>query len=149
MKILKALAFVWLPLVLTTNLVLADVKSSYSKLDPTLRALSQNAISVNTAKALNMLKEVPNQEAMVKTLIRFKENLNGVDALGGKIGSIIGDIGTVDIPLSSLEALSQLDNIVYVEASKKVKPKLDISVPETRATLLRGGTPPAWTGDYW
>jgi subtilisin family serine protease len=146
MKILKALAFVWLPLVLTTNLVLADVKSSYSKLDHTLRALSQNAISVNTARALNMLKEVRNQEAMVKTLIRFKENLNGVDALGGKIRSIIGDIGTVDIPLSSLEALSQLDNIVYVEASKKVKPKLDISVPETRAALLRGGIPSARTG---
>jgi subtilisin family serine protease len=146
LKIQRALALVWLSLVLTTNLVFADTRPNYSKLDPTLRALSQNAISVNKVRALNMLREVPNGEGTVKTLIRFKENLNGVDALGGKIGSVIGDIATVDIPLSSLEALSQLDNIVYVEASKKVKPKLDISVPETRASLLRGGVPPEWTG---
>jgi subtilisin family serine protease len=146
MKILKTIAFLLLSWVLATTLVFADAKPNYSKLDPMLRVLSQKAISLNTAKALNMLKEVPNQESMVKTLIKFKENLNGVDALGGKIGSITGDIATVDIPLSSLEALSQLENIVYVEASKKVKPKLDISVPETRATLLRGGTPPAWSG---
>ena len=146
MKILKALASVLLSWVLTTNPVLADTKSNYSKLDPALRALSQNAISVNKTKALNMLKEIPDQEATVKTLIRFKENLNGVDALGGRVGSIIGDIATVDIPLSSLGALSQLDNIVYVEVSKRLKPKLDISVPETRATLLREDAPPAWTG---
>jgi subtilisin family serine protease len=146
LKILKVLAFVLLSWVLTTNLVLADTKSNDSKLDPALRALSQNAISVNQTKALNMLKEIPDQEATVKTLIRFKENLNGVDALGGKVGSIIGDIATVDIPISSLEALSQLDNIVYVEVSKRLKPKLDISVPKTRANLLRGGTPPQWTG---
>ena len=146
MKILKVLASVLLSWVLTTNPVLADTKANYSKLDPALRTLSQKAIGVNQTKALNMLKEIPDQEATVKTLIRFKENLNGVDALGGKVGSIIGDIATVDIPISSLEALSQLDNIVYVEVSKKLKPKLDISVPQTRANLLRGGTPPQWTG---
>ena len=97
-------------------------------------------------ETLNIFKEIPDQEARVKTLVRFKENLNGVDALGGKIGSIIGDIATVDIPISSLEALSQLDNIVYVEVSKKLKPKLDFSIPQTRANLLREGTPPQWTG---
>jgi len=45
MKILKALAFVLLSLVLTANLVFADTQSNYSKLDPTLRALSQKVIN--------------------------------------------------------------------------------------------------------
>ena len=49
-KILKTLAFVLLSWVLTTNLVLADSKSNDSKLDPTLRVLSQNSISVNKAR---------------------------------------------------------------------------------------------------
>lgn len=146
MKFLKTLTFLLWSLILATSLALADTKTNHSKLDPVLSVLSQKKISVNVARSLNVLKEVTNQETMVKTIIRFKEDLNGVDALGGKVGSMIGDIATVDIPLSSLEALSQLENIVHVKASRKLKPRLNMSIPETKADLLRGGSPPAWTG---
>ncbi len=146
LKILKILASALLLWLLMTSLFLRDAQSNDFKLDLTLRALSQNTISFDKAKSPTLLREIPGQETTIKTLIRFKKNLDGVDALGGKIGSIIGDIATVDIPISSLEALSHLNNIVYVEVSKKLKPKLEISVPQTRANLLREGTPPQWTG---
>ena len=147
MKIFKGISVFLLLFLISINSILAqDTKASDSKLDPMLRILSQKIISVDAAKNIMPLQEIADQEPRVKTIVRFKENLNGVEALSGKIGSIIGDIATVEIPLSSLEALSQLENIIYVEASKKVEPKLNISVPETRATLLRGGTPPVWTG---
>ena len=145
-KIFKRFALFLLSLTLSANLGFAETTSTDSKLDPTLKLLSQKAISISTAKTMNMIKEVPGQEQMVKTIVRFKDNINGIDSLGGRIGFVIGDIATIDIPLSSLEALSQMENIIYVEASRKVKPSLDISVPETGANLLRGGTPPFWTG---
>ena len=145
MRALKNLILLVVTLFSTTS-VFAETETEFSKLDPMLKMLSEKSISVDTARAIRLLKEAPGQEPMVKTIVRFKENLNGVDALGGEIGSIMGDIVTLDIPLNSLENLSRLENIVYVEASKKAGTKVDISVPETRADQLRGGGPPPWTG---
>lgn len=80
------------------------------------------------------------------TILRFEGNLSGVESLGGRIRSIIGDIATVDIPLSAINQISQLPNIIYIEAARQVKPRLNVSVPDTLADTLRSGTPPNWTG---
>ncbi len=146
MRILRNLALLLLSFALSVAPGLAETRSADSRLDPMLKMLSEKTISIKTAKTMNMIKQVQGAEQMVKTIVRFKDNLNGIESLGGKIGSVVGDIATVDIPLNSLKALSQMDNIIYIEASKKVKPSLDISVPETGANLLRGGVPPSWTG---
>ena len=144
-KTVRNLIFL-LAFLLSTTCVFAEAQTDVSKLDPMLKMLSEKAISTSVAKGMRLLREVPGQEPMVRTIVRFKGDLKGIDTVGGKIGSIIGDIATVEIPLNSLESLSQLENIVYVEAAKPLKPQLDISVPKTGADKLRGGSPPLWNG---
>jgi subtilisin family serine protease len=146
MRILRSLALCLIFLAFTTTAGFAGAASPDAKLDPILKMLREKEMSIVSAETMNVVKEVPGGGQMVKTIVRFEGNLNGIESLGGAIGSVMGDVATVDVPLSSLNALSQLDNIIYVEASKKVKPSLDISVPATGADLLRGGVPPSWTG---
>ena len=146
MKLVKRFVFLFLSLTLSSSLGLAGTKPAECKLDPALILLRQQTISVETATTMHMIKEKTNREPLVKTVVKFTGNLSGIEALGGEIGSTIGDIATVDVPLDALEALSQMENVDYVEVSKKVKPKLDISVPQTGANKLRSGTPPAWAG---
>jgi subtilisin family serine protease len=146
MRILKNLTLLLVFYALSATLGFAETNSIDSKIDPMLIMLSQKEIGIDMAKTMNMLKGAPDGGQMVKTIVRFRGNLDGVESLGGTIGSVRGDIAIVDIPLNSLNALSQMDNIIYIEASKKVKPSLDISVPATGADLLRGGIPPLWTG---
>lgn len=117
------------------------------KIDPVLTMMTQGGANLTMPKKRGILKSVPSiQEPLVRTILRFKGSLSGVESLGGRIRSIIGDIATVDIPLSAVNQISQLPNIIYIEAAKMVKPRLDISVPDTGADILRSGTPPNWTG---
>ena len=147
MRISKGLSFFVLFLFFLTIPGFSGGEPIHSKFDPGLRIRWQEAGDVLAKKEMKVRpEEFPPEQATVKTIVKFNENLDGVEKIGGKIGSIIGDIATVQIPLGSLEALSRLENIVYVEAAKKKKPKLRFSVPETGVNLLRGGTPPPWTG---
>ena len=87
------------------------------------------------------------QAAYVETLLRFEgKSLDRVVAAGGQVRSVLGNIATVDIPISALAAISALPEVIYIEAARHQVQRLNFSVPATRATLLRGGTAPAFTG---
>ncbi len=119
-----------------------------AKVDPMLTLITHKGTDLTIAKRHGILKSAPaGQEPWVGTILRFQGSLSGVESLGGKIRAILGDIATVDIPLSAIHPISQLSNIVYIEAAKKLYPRLDVSAPETGAGSLRSGTPPAWTGN--
>jgi subtilisin family serine protease len=115
-----------------------------SKMAPALTIVSQTGVAPASTKALKSL--YPGQGPFVETLVKFQGSLSGVEALGGRVRSIIGDIATVDLPIGALPQVSNLPNIVYIESSKRVKRRLNASVPDTGATLLRSGTPPNWSG---
>lgn len=118
------------------------------KLDPMLRHLPQRVAESARASAPGILKsQVERAEPLVETIIRFQGDLSGIETLGGTIRSVMGDIATVEIPVSSLEAIAQLPNIVYVESSKRVKHRLDASVPATGVSNMRSGTAPNWSGN--
>lgn len=120
---------------------------STGKIDPMLSLMTMKGANLKMAKSQGIVKSAPGvTEPLVGTILRFKGDLSGVESLGGQVRSVIGDIATVDIPLSAVSKVAQLPNIVYIESAKPVKPRLNLSVPETGADTLRSGTAPNWTG---
>lgn len=83
----------------------------------------------------------------ITVIVRFKGDLDNVIALGGIVRSILGDVATVEIPAFQLQSVAALPNVIYIEAPRKLKKRLDASVPATGADQLRSGAPPNWTGN--
>lgn len=118
-----------------------------SKIDPALVMMMQPGANMESARAKGVLKSVEGMaEPVVQTILKFDGDLSGVEFYGGKVRSIIGNIATVDIPLSAIVDIARLSNVSYIEAARLMRPRLDVSVPETNATALRSGTAPDWTG---
>jgi subtilisin family serine protease len=113
--------------------------AEFSRLDPLL--------SSNIRPPVTHLKEKTEGEERVTVIVRFTGEPTEVAALGGVIHSMIGDVATLDLPVAQLQALAALPNVVYVEAPRKLKTKLNVSVPATGADQLRAGSPPDWTGN--
>ena len=74
------------------------------------------------------------QTAYAETLLRFDgKSLDRVVAAGGQVRSVLGNIATVDIPISALAAISALPEVIYIEAARRQVQRLNFSVPATRA----------------
>ena len=88
------------------------------------------------------------QDELVNILVRFNDAnaLDGIRSAGGAVNSVLGNIATVRVPASALEALVSMDEIHYMEAEKQVPQRLTSSVAATRANLLRTGVSPNLTG---
>ncbi len=97
--------------------------------------------------AAHISVDTKTRAAYVETLLRYQgDSLEGVVAAGGRVRSVLGNIASVDIPVASLAAIAELPEVVYVELARHQVQRLNVSVPATRATLLRGGTAPNFTG---
>jgi subtilisin family serine protease len=127
--------------------LLAGSISADTKLDPMLTMMMQRTTAQTVTQAQGILRsQAAGAEPLVGTIVRFQGDLSGVEPLGGQIQSVIGDVATVKVPLGSLDALAQLPNIVYVEAAKRAKQRLDVSVLATGASNMRNGTAPNLVG---
>ena len=124
---------------------IAATAAETAKLDATLSAIVQHGVGKSVSPKL--LRVEPGQaEPLVRTILRFDGNLDAVRAEGAIVRSVMGNIATVDIPVSKLSAVAALPSVVSIEAAQPLQPRLDISVPATRADALRTGTPGNWTG---
>lgn len=82
----------------------------------------------------------------VPVIIEYAGDPESLRAAGAKVRTCLGSIFTADVPLDKLDSLAALPEIRYMRAARLLHPMLDVSVPETGASLVRSGTPPNWTG---
>jgi len=135
-------------------------ESDLRKLDPLLRsALLKNSIS-QLAPTRNIqlqfsfrrvTEEQTTSEPLLNTIIKVDSNPMRINSTGARVRSITGNILTADVPLSSLDDLIALPNVVYIQSARKMQinremqPALDVSVPEIGANQVWASSP-AYTG---
>jgi subtilisin family serine protease len=144
---------------------LAQAQRAPDKLSPRLRMLtSNNPDVVESAKRHAHIKTGPEYpEPMVDTLVRVQGDPSALEAYGARVRSVLGDVATVDIPISALEVIANDPDVVRIEEARRLKPRLDVSVPASGAngaglwgtlTNAPGTTgaklrplPPPWVGN--
>jgi subtilisin family serine protease len=105
------------------------------KLDPRLR------------EQLELATAEPGPGATVDVIVHFTGESADLAAVGFAARSPAGPspggikLETGPIAAARLGDLAAIDHVVWVSAPKVMRPELDYSVPETRAELLRTGTP--------
>jgi subtilisin family serine protease len=94
------------------------------------------------------LMRVPDQAEVVRLLVRFSDSkaLDAIRNAGGTVNSVLGNIASVEIAASALGSLVAIPEIEYIEAEKTIQQRLNVSVPATRANLLRSGASPELSG---
>ena len=99
------------------------------------------------AKSEQAQAPTPNDRTHIKATLRYSgEGLKKAEAQGAIIRRVMGDVATVEIPLSQLETISRQPGVERIEAVRTLQPMLSASVLATHADKLRGGKAPHWTG---
>jgi len=80
---------------------------------------------IDTGILMNM-KSNPQKGQEVSALIKTKSAITTVQQEmikkeGGRIGSVIGDIVTVTMPIEAVSKIANLDFVVYIEKAKRLK----------------------------
>ena len=120
----------WIPLCLLLSCVFlpAEGRGGTEKLDFELRSvLAGKGPPGGTSKTLI------DESERVHALIRVRGSTQTIQDLGVELRTRAGDIYTAAIPLSSLGALTELEEVVRIEGSQTVVPALDQSVPRILA----------------
>lgn len=86
---------------------------------------------------------------VVAATVQFTGNaLPAMQALGVRIRSVLGDVATVTIPMNRLAEVAALPGVLRLETPSRPVPRLNKSVPFTRADQLRSGSLSAgWGGN--
>ncbi len=69
-------------------------------------------------------------------LLRTRDEAKSVAELGIKVGARIGEVATAYVPFARLLEVAGRPAVVAVQASQRLKPSVDLSVPETGAPLV-------------
>jgi subtilisin family serine protease len=89
-------------------------------------------------------------EATVAVSLRINGSIPDLAAFGARIGAVLGDVVTADVPVSQLPALAAHPSIRSITASRPLVSFLDQSVPKTNAPQvwsLASRVPPIeWSG---
>lgn len=112
-------------------LIFISIVLGCSTSNGTPQALSQNTPSKNMNKVdpsilieIKKFESTQQTDQEIEALIRTKKEVTAVEKgliekEGGKIGSVIGDIVTVRIPVKGISKIADFDFVVYVEKAKK------------------------------
>jgi len=145
-----AMASAWMRVVLAAAMAsmvaaAAHAATATDKLDAALSATGGSTDSMS-ARRIPQRIDPSAAEPLLQTIVRFEGSIDNVRAHGAIVRTVMGNIATVDIPATKIAAIAALANIVSIEAARPAVPRLDVSVPATRADALRTGVAPNWTG---
>jgi subtilisin family serine protease len=133
--------------ILLLTLFTSMTASGSAKLDANLlqaAAEQQRINALKPAERIQAAAAVPDLEV----LIRFQgDGVAKIRAAGGVVRSVLGNIASVTLPASALGAVTALPEVIYLEVPPPPVKRLNVSVPATRASQLRSGTAPNWTGN--
>ncbi len=139
---------------LLASVIFAVISTAYAEptpqvqchLDPIVGALIAvpGSECSGMARTLGCLKDQSTDDLSV--ILDYSGDAGLLASTGAKVRTRLGSIYTADIPPDKLSAISSLGGLRYMRAAKLFHPMLDVSVPETGASLVRSGTPPNWTG---
>jgi subtilisin family serine protease len=115
-----------------------DLLGAPAWLDPPLRHLGSSAFGLRGVQTSLSGEEV------VSVILRGSVATSVLRAIGVNVQSEIGDLRTARVPLSALPALVRLPGVDRISLGYRLKPHLDVSVPETEANLKRAQSPPLW-----
>jgi subtilisin family serine protease len=89
-------------------------------------------------------------DALIGVSLRVSGPVPDLSSLGVRIGAVLGDVVTADVPVSQLPALAAHPSIRSITASRPLTSFLDASVPATKASQvwsLASRVPPIeWSG---
>ncbi len=99
------------------------------------------------AESGNPLMAKAARQNSIPVLIRIQgEDVSYLEEMGVQIRSRLGNIVSANVPLSSIGSLVAEERVTYIEAERQMIGRLNVSVPATRASLIRSGAAPNFTG---
>ena len=113
-----------------------------SKIHPLFRYLlkTSSPASSEVPKGLNRIAAATSSDGIVRYgAIVYTHDVAAIQALGIHINSNLPDFITARLSLSDIVRLSSLESVTFLDPGKIHRPFLDVSVPETGATLLHAG----------
>lgn len=118
----------------------------HMRVDPLLGLVSRSTEDQrqSLAHCLRLVRTDSTEEAGV--ILDYEGDPSALRTAGLRMRSQLGSIRTGTIRLDKLDDISRLPGIKFIEIGKRLDPVIDVSVPETGATSLRSGVPPAWNG---
>jgi subtilisin family serine protease len=121
---------------------IAQAESAHTKLSPRLQMLTSGRPDlVEIAEQRVHLKTAPEfNEPVVDALVVFQGDPKAIEAYGARVRSVLGNVATADIPVSALEATANHPDVVRIEEARKLRPRLDVSVPEAGANGVWGNS---------
>ena len=130
------------------------------KIDPLLRhalrhAEANRANPARTVQALShllTLRQEASGRLTVSLLVKAYDVMNvqrRIELAGGRVNTIAGDILTAEMPLEAVTALSEAEQVHFIQVSAKSAPKMDVSRVEIGAHLVHSGSglSQSYTGD--
>lgn len=129
-------------------LLASMVATAQSKLSPATRIFVETAKTATTTDALrSMSKSFPisrasNNENYVNAFIYLTKgaNIENLENVGVIVEAEFNGIITAKIPMTAIEAVSELQDVQYIEVGTNVGTKMDNARPASRVTEAHAGT---------
>ncbi len=131
---------------LLAALALLAAAAGAATVDPLLRGLQQTSSGVRFDQLIALEADAKSGETRVGVILDLAGPLPDLGAIEGLVvGSVVGDIATARLPLSSLDDLAAVPGIAHIAAARVWRPRLDMAIPAANVDDVWTGAP-AYTG---